>query len=251
MSTAEGAEPDESTQSDPPTIAQRLAELLSLELEPGDLRQPLQEITASPADTVVPTSAADMAVSGDANELGTSAFDTEMSGGGTWARPVLDVPATAWHRACELARDAIGLTFFDWLSAVDEESGGYHIVAHLWSIADRHGLLLRTLIPHDAPIVDSVVDIYPGAAWHERETFEMFGVTFTGHPDLRKLLLSDEFSGNPLRKDFVLASRVVKAWPGAVEPGEPSEGDEKPGRAPSRRKMLPPGVPQPGEWGPS
>jgi NADH-quinone oxidoreductase subunit C len=86
-----------------------------------------------------------------------------------------------------------------------------------------------------------VVSVYPGAAWHERETHEMFGVDFAGHPGLTPLLLPPEFEGHPLRKEFVLASRVAKAWPGAKEPG----GDSK--RAP----MRPPGVPAPGEWGPS
>ncbi|WP_256862315.1 NADH-quinone oxidoreductase subunit C [Microbispora sp. GKU 823] len=65
----------------------------------------------------------------------------------------------------------------------------------------------------------------------------MFGVVFDGHPDLRPLLLPDGFEGHPLRKDFVLAARVAKAWPGAKEPGESDHG------SPSRRRMLPPGVP--------
>jgi NADH-quinone oxidoreductase subunit C len=72
----------------------------------------------------------------------------------------------------------------------------------------------------------------------------MFGVVFDGHPDLKKLLLPDEFEGNPLRKDFVLAARAGKSWPGAKEPGESDTG------APSRRKIRPPGVPDPTEWGP-
>jgi NADH-quinone oxidoreductase subunit C len=74
----------------------------------------------------------------------------------------------------------------------------------------------------------------------------MFGVVFEGHPNLVPLLLPDGFEGNPLRKEFVLASRVAKPWPGAKEPGE-SEHDTG---APGRRRMLPPGVPDPSEWGP-
>jgi NADH-quinone oxidoreductase subunit C len=91
------------------------------------------------------------------------------------------------------------------------------------------------------------VDIYPGAAWHERETHEMFGVGFTDHPGgLRPLLLPPEFEGHPLRKEFVLAARVAKPWPGAKEPGESHDPT-----AAKRAPMRPPGVPAPGEWGPA
>ena len=90
-----------------------------------------------------------------------------------------------------------------------------------------------------------MVDLFPGAAWHERETYEMFGITFARHPDLRPLLLPPGFEGNPLRKEFVLASRVAKAWPGAKEPGESEAGGPA-----KRAPMRPPGVPDPNEWGP-
>ncbi len=159
---------------------------------------------------------------------------TSTSGGGPFMRVTVDVPAERWADAVRAARDG-GYDFFDWLSAVDEESG-FAVVAHVWSVADRRGLLLRTVVPRDAASVPSIVDSYPGAAWHERETHEMFGIDFPGHPGgLRPLLLAPEFDGYPLRKDFVLASRVVKPWPGAVEPGE-----SEPRRAPLR----PPGVPR-------
>ena len=66
----------------------------------------------------------------------------------------------------------------------------------------------------------TLTSVYAGANWHERETYEMFGIGFDGHPNLVPLLLPDGFEGNPLRKEFVLASRVAKPWPGAKEPGE-------------------------------
>ncbi|WP_412541475.1 NADH-quinone oxidoreductase subunit C [Longispora sp. K20-0274] len=166
-----------------------------------------------------------------------------VSSGGDWARHVVDVPVDGWVRTLESARGE-GLTFFDWLSAVDELDEGFRIVAHLWSVPDRFGLLIRTLTPREAPSVPSATGVFPGAAWHERETHEMFGVDFPGNDNLQPLLLPPEFEGQPLRKEFVLASRVAKPWPGAKEPGEGAEGSSK--RAP----MRPPGVPTAEEWGP-
>ncbi|MEW1604255.1 NADH-quinone oxidoreductase subunit C [Streptomyces sp. NPDC093808] len=156
----------------------------------------------------------------------------------------VDVPSDAWIPALEAARDRLGCTFFDWLSAVDEPGTGFRVTAHVAALAPVRRLLLRTTVPHEAPVLPSAVDVYAGAAWHERETHEMFGVDFTGHPGLDHLLLPDGFEGHPLRKDFVLAARVAKAWPGAKEPGESEHG------GPKRRQMLPPGVPDPNEWGP-
>nr|WP_318783706.1 NADH-quinone oxidoreductase subunit C [Plantactinospora soyae] len=170
-----------------------------------------------------------------------------QSGGQAYARATVDVPPAGWRDAVQAARDDAELAcdFFDWLSAVDELADGFDIVVHLWSTAHRHGVLLRTRVPRDAATVPSVVDLFPGAAWHERETHEMFGIDFEGHPDLAPLLLPPEFEGHPLRKEFVLASRVAKAWPGAKEPGESEAGTTR------RQAMRPPGVPAPGEWGPA
>ncbi|MEU4612089.1 NADH-quinone oxidoreductase subunit C [Streptomyces umbrinus] len=156
----------------------------------------------------------------------------------------VDVPPTSWLASLETARDELGCTYFDWLSAVDEPGTGFRVSAHVVALAPVRRLLVRTTVPHDAPVLPSAVEVYAGAAWHERETHEMFGVTFEGHPGLDPLLLPEGFEGHPLRKDFVLAARVAKAWPGAKEPGESEHG------GPKRRQMLPPGVPDPNEWGP-
>ncbi|MFI8386549.1 NADH-quinone oxidoreductase subunit C [Streptomyces sp. NPDC085540] len=159
----------------------------------------------------------------------------------------VDVPVGSWIPALEIARDKLGCTYFDWLSAVDEPGTGFRICAHVASLENHRvrRLLLRTTVPHSAASLPSAVAVYAGAEWHERETFEMFGVTFTDHPHLVPLLLPENFEGHPLRKDFVLAARVAKAWPGAKEPGEAHDPD-----APRRRQMLPPGVPDPNDWGP-
>ncbi|RNG12009.1 NADH-quinone oxidoreductase subunit C, partial [Streptomyces botrytidirepellens] len=177
---------------------------------------------------------------------------TDLFGAGATAEEAyglltVDVPADAWITALETARDTLGCTYFDWLSAVDEPGVGFRVAAHVVALAPGAAirrLLVRTTVPHDAATLPTAVGVYAGAAWHERETHEMFGIGFSGHPGLAPLLLPDNFEGHPLRKDFVLAARVAKAWPGAKEPGESDHG------GPKRRQMLPPGVPDPNEWGP-
>ncbi|MDQ0844414.1 NADH-quinone oxidoreductase subunit C [Streptomyces sp. V1I6] len=176
----------------------------------------------------------------------TEIFGEEATAERTYELLTVDVPVGSWITALKIARDKLGCTYFDWLSAVDEPGTGFRICAHVVSLEGRavRRLLVRTTVPHGAPSLPSAVDVYAGASWHERETHEMFGVDFTGHPHQVPLLLPDGFEGHPLRKDFVLAARVAKAWPGAKEPGESEHG------GPKRRQMLPPGVPDPNEWGP-
>jgi NADH-quinone oxidoreductase subunit C len=155
--------------------------------------------------------------------------------------------------AHEVLRDEVGLTFFDFLTASDELTDGFRIVTHLadfWGGSHVEHLMVRTLVPRATPRLPSLTGLYAGANWHERETFEMFGIEFEGHPNLVPLLLPDGFEGNPLRKEFVLASRVAKPWPGAKEPGESDHAPAARTGAPSRRRTLPPGVPDPETWGP-
>ena len=71
-------------------------------------------------------------------------------------------------------------------------------------------------------------DEYPGADWHEREVWEMYGISFAGHPGLRNLYLPSDFEGHPLRKDFPLLARIVKPWPGIVDVEPMPEVDDAP-----------------------
>ncbi|MFD7642171.1 NADH-quinone oxidoreductase subunit C [Kitasatospora sp. NPDC059795] len=184
-----------------------------------------------------------------------SAAERAAAAIGPWATAVeaydlltVTVPAEHWIEALTAARDGLGLAFLDWLSAVDELAEGFAVCAHLAAVGEPgrvRRLLLRTRVPRDKAVLPTAVGVYAGAAWHERETREMFGIEFPGHPFPATLLLPDGFEGHPLRKDFVLAARVAKDWPGAKEPGESDHGG-----GPARRKMLPPGVPDPNEWGP-
>ncbi|GAA4407543.1 hypothetical protein GCM10023168_23730 [Fodinibacter luteus] len=165
------------------------------------------------------------------------------------------VEAGQWRSALTAARDE-GFTFFDWLSAVDrtydEAAPGFDVTAHLLDVRTPgalRGLLVVARVADGEPI-DSVTGVFAGAAWHERETFEMFGIDVAGFDDgsglgIRPLLLPDGFEGTPLRKSFQLAARASKPWPGGKEPGEGHES----AKSPSRRRVQAPGVPPP-EWGP-
>ena len=129
---------------------------------------------------------------------------------------------------------------------------GFDLVCHLIDPSQPGALrsvLLRTRAA-DGVAVPSLTTLFAGAAWHERETHEMFGLDFDGFDDgsgrgLRPLLLPEGFEGTPLRKSFVLAARASKPWPGGKEPGEGHES----ARAPGRRRVQAPGVPGP-DWGP-
>ncbi|XVQ11958.1 NADH-quinone oxidoreductase subunit C [Spirillospora sp. CA-255316] len=170
-------------------------------------------------------------------------FADEVTSEETTGGLAVGVPPELWLDALAFARDELSCGFFDWLTGVDELDDGFAVVAHVYSLEERHHLLVRTRVPRAEPVLPSATGVYRGANWHERETYEMFGVVFEGHPGLKPLLLPDGFEGHPLRKEFVLAARVAKAWPGAKEPGESGGG------APSRRRVRPPGVPD--DWGPN
>ena len=171
---------------------------------------------------------------------------------------VRTVAVADWHTAVESARES-GHTFFDWLTAVDQtdraESPGFDVTIRLLDVSTPgrlHGIRLTTAVPDGASLA-SVTDLFRGAAWHERETHEMFGLQFgafvdhTGDPGLglRPLLLPEGFDVTPLRKSFQLAARASKPWPGGKEPGEGHDSV----KSPSRRRVQAPGVPPP-EWGP-
>jgi NADH-quinone oxidoreductase subunit C len=157
--------------------------------------------------------------------VGSDATGTESFGAIT-----LDVAPNGWVATGSALRDdpRSSCDFFDWLSAYDDAANGLAVVARVWAVEQRHGVLVRTHVPRDGGTLATLTGVWAGAAWHERETFEMFGISFEGHPDLRPLLLPDGFEGNPLRKEFILASRVAKEWPGAKEPGESTPGRKRP-----------------------
>ena len=89
------------------------------------------------------------------------------------------------------------LTAVDWLS-----TGKIDIVYHLHAYAYRHEIVVKTSVPRDRPRLPSVASLWKNADWLEREQYDLFGVVFEGHPDLRRLLLPDDWVGHPMRKDY-------------------------------------------------
>lgn len=88
------------------------------------------------------------------------------------------------------------------------------VVYHLYSSTHPHQAILKTQVPRNQPIVASVVDVWAGANWHEREAYDMMGIVFDGHPDLRRILCPEDWEGFPLRKDY----QVQERWHGMHVP---------------------------------
>ena len=102
-------------------------------------------------------------------------------------------------------RDQLNFDLLSDITAVDywqKKTPRFEVVYQLVSLASRRRLRLRVPVPDDDPAVDSLTPLWPGANFLEREVWDLYGIRFTGHPDLRRILLYDEFQGHPLRKDY-------------------------------------------------
>jgi NADH-quinone oxidoreductase subunit C len=78
----------------------------------------------------------------------------------------------------------------------------FDVVLHLYSLAKKHRVRLYGAVPEEDPTIDTLAGLWPAANWFEREAFDLYGVRFKGHPDLRRILMYPEFIGHPLRKDY-------------------------------------------------
>lgn len=105
---------------------------------------------------------------------------------------------------CRWLRDhpEFEMTYLSYVSAVDWPDR-LEVLYHLASVRHHHSITLKVPIPKDDARVPSVTGLWRGADWHEREAFDLFGITFEGHPNLRRLLMSADWVGHPLRKDYV------------------------------------------------
>ena len=90
------------------------------------------------------------------------------------------------------------------------------VVYDLWSFDRRHSFAVKVFTPRDKAIFPTVTGLWPAANWHEREAFDLLGFAFTGHPDLRRILMADDWEGHPLQKDYVFP-RQYHGIPGSVE----------------------------------
>lgn len=91
----------------------------------------------------------------------------------------------------------------------------FEVVYNLYSIPHRHAIRIRTQIPEENPCIESVTSLWVGADWMERECFDLVGISFTNHPDLRRVLLPDDWPGHPLQKEYPL--KGAEEWPGMID----------------------------------
>jgi NADH-quinone oxidoreductase subunit C len=109
-----------------------------------------------------------------------------------------------WVEAARFVKDTLGCRYFNWLTAVDYKDQGLEVLVRLDDVEAVVGVTLRTRLPVGAPHCPTLTGLFRGADWMERECYDMFGVIFDGHPDLRRILLGDDWEGHPLRKDYAV-----------------------------------------------
>ncbi len=112
----------------------------------------------------------------------------------------------------KLLRDRFGFRYLIDLTAVDHlpNEPRFEVVYHLWCHAEKRLIRVKTFAKGEPPTISSVVGLWSTANWHERECYDMFGIIFDGHPDLRRILLWEGFDGHPLRKDYPVEGRDEK-----------------------------------------
>jgi NADH-quinone oxidoreductase subunit C len=139
-------------------------------------------------------------------------IDRGVSAGDDW----ITVPADKVRDALsELKDDGYRLLVF--LTCVDhlvdasrQFPGRYELVYQIRDMEKLRDLRVRAFVDGDAPQVDSIHDLFPPANWDERETYDMFGVIFSGHPELTRILMPDDWVGHPLRRDYPVGGEVVE-----------------------------------------
>lgn len=126
------------------------------------------------------------------------------------------VSSAVWREVAQYLRDA-PLWQMDYPAdlTVWDTGNEFWLYLRLWSSVYNHNVILFTAISREEPHIDSLATLYPGVDWHEREMYDMYGVIFEGHPNLKRILLPDDWEGFPFRKDYV-----------AVPSGNPLHGPQ-------------------------
>jgi NADH-quinone oxidoreductase subunit C len=109
-----------------------------------------------------------------------------------------------WRDFAGFARRDLGCVYFNWLTAVDWKEQGFEVLCRVENLPARVAVMMRTTLPAGETRCPSVTPVWRGANWMERECYDMFGVVFEGHPDLRRILLPQDWEGYPLRKDYAV-----------------------------------------------
>ena len=160
----------------------------------------------------------------------------------------LTIPSDSIHEVLERSRDdqRLQMNLLRNQTAVDWEDRGLEIVYHLYSIPLRQAVTIKSWLPSEGAVVESVADLYEMANWAERECREMFGIEFIGHPDPRNLLLDEDLDIHPLRKSHPLApiemeqgvdvAFFTKEYP-PPEPEEEAEEAPTAAAAPTRKRV--------------
>jgi len=117
---------------------------------------------------------------------------------------VVTVAPDRWEELARYAKDTLGCRFFNFLTAVDWKEQGLEVVARVDNLDDNVGLMLKTKLAPGVTNCASLTPVYRGANWMERECFDMFGIHFDNHPDLRRILLDDTWEGHPLLKSYAV-----------------------------------------------
>jgi NADH-quinone oxidoreductase subunit C len=146
-------------------------------------------------------------------------LQTGSQHGDEWARVRLD----SWIEVARFLRDdpATAMEMFIDLTCVDRfgTEPRFDVVVHLYSVSKKQRVRLYGGVPEEDPTIDTLVSVWEGANWFEREAYDLYGVRFRGHPDLRRILMYPEFVGHPLRKDYPKEKRqpLIRRQPGGVD----------------------------------
>ena len=117
---------------------------------------------------------------------------------------VVTLPTDKWVAFARFAKDTLRCGFFSFSTAIDWKEQGLEVVARIDNLDDNISVLMRTRPGLGVSKCPSLTPIYRGADWMERECYDMFGIHFEGHPDLRRILLSDDWEGYPLLKSYAV-----------------------------------------------